>query len=105
MKTIAQQLSIKDFPFIIKDKNGNRIYFECSDGYWVKREYDSKGKVIYCEDSEGYWVKREYDSNGNKTYFENSHKTIINNRPKTTFTMKEIAQKLGVAIEALQIKD
>ena len=30
---IAQQLKIKDFPFIIKDKNGNEIYYENSDGY------------------------------------------------------------------------
>ena len=33
MKTIAQQLNITEFPFIIKDENGNRIYFEYSDGY------------------------------------------------------------------------
>jgi hypothetical protein len=30
MKTIAQQLNIKEFPFIIKDTNGNEIYFENS---------------------------------------------------------------------------
>ena len=30
MKTIAQQLNIKEFPFRIKDKNGNQIYFEDS---------------------------------------------------------------------------
>jgi hypothetical protein len=42
-KTIAQQLNIKDFPFVIKDKSGNQIYFEDSDGYWDKCEYDSEG--------------------------------------------------------------
>jgi len=126
MKTIAQQLSIKDFPFIIKDKNGKQTYFENSDGYWVKREYDSKGKVIYCEDSEGYcykfeydsngkeiysedsdgfWSKYEYDSNGNQTYYEDSDGYIIDNRPKNTFTIKEIADKLGVAVESLRIKE
>ncbi len=31
MKTIAQQLNIKDFPFTINDKDGNQIYFERSD--------------------------------------------------------------------------
>ena len=72
MKTIAQQLGIKDFPFEILDKNGKQIYFENSDGYWEKREYDSNGNVIYYETSNGYWVKQEYDSNGNKIYFENS---------------------------------
>ena len=35
MKTIAQQLNIKEFPFEIKDENGNVIY------------YDSNNNVIY----------------------------------------------------------
>ena len=61
MKTIAQQLNIKDFPFEIKDKNGNITYFE---------------------DSTGYWYKKEYDSNVNEIYFENSYGKIIDNRPK-----------------------
>ena len=72
MKTIAQQLNVTDFPFEIKDKNGNQIYSENSDGYWEKREYDSNGNVIYYETSNGYWVTQEYDSNGNRIYFENS---------------------------------
>jgi hypothetical protein len=53
MKTIAQQLNIKEFPFIIKDKNGNDTYYE-SDGYWLKSEYDSDGNAIYYENSKGY---------------------------------------------------
>tara|TARA_E500000305_G_C3830164_1_gene146960 strand:- start:189 stop:308 length:120 start_codon:yes stop_codon:yes gene_type:complete len=32
MKTIAQQLNVKGFPFKIRDKNGNEIYCETSDG-------------------------------------------------------------------------
>jgi len=92
-KTIAQQLGITDFPFEIKDKQGNliykevengfwekweydergnKIYFENSDGFWVKWEYDSNGKEIYFENSDGFWVKREYDLNGKEIYFENS---------------------------------
>jgi hypothetical protein len=43
MKTIAQQLNITEFPFIIKDKNGNETYYEDSNGGWYKREYDSNG--------------------------------------------------------------
>jgi hypothetical protein len=82
MKTIAQQLNVKEFPFEIKDKNGNRIYFEKSNGYFVKSEYDSNGNQIYFEDSDGYWYRWEYDSNGNEIYFENSDGEIEDNRPK-----------------------
>ena len=51
--TIAKQLKIKEFPFKIKDSKGNRIYWETSNGYWVKHEYDSNGNDIYWEDSNG----------------------------------------------------
>ncbi len=61
MKTISQQLNIKDFPFEIKDKNGNVLYYENSYGFWVKREYNKNGKQIYSENSDGFWLKREYD--------------------------------------------
>jgi hypothetical protein len=70
--TIAQQLKIKEFPFEIKDSDGNQIYWENSNGYWEKREYDSEGNRIYYEDSNGYWSKHEYDSNGKEIYYENS---------------------------------
>ena len=101
--TIAQQLKIKDFPFVIKDKNGNEIYhedfngdwwkmeydsnrnliyFENSNGYWWKMEFDSNGNQIYFENSYGDWDKSEYDSNGNQIYFENSYGYIKDNRPK-----------------------
>ena len=33
MKTIAQQLNVTEFPFEIKDKNGNLTYFEDSTGW------------------------------------------------------------------------
>jgi hypothetical protein len=76
MKTIAQQLRVKEFPFILKDKNNNRIYYENSDGYWSKQEFDSKNNEIYWENSKG---------------------SIIDNRPKSTpeFTMQELVAKLG----------
>ena len=82
MKTIAQQLNIKEFPFRIKDKSGNQIYCEYSDGFWWKREYDSNGNEIYWENSTGYWCKWEYDSNGNRIYYEDSTGYIVDNRPK-----------------------
>jgi hypothetical protein len=83
MKTISQQLNIKDFPFEIKDKNGKEIYYENSNGYWYKLEYDKNGKQIYYEDSTGFWVKREYDKNGNEIYYENIDGKIKDKRPKT----------------------
>jgi uncharacterized membrane protein len=83
MKTIAQQLNVKEFPFVIKDSQGNRIYFEDSEGYWSKREYDSHGNQIYYEDSNGYWSKSEYDDNGREIYFEDSDGKAFDNRPKS----------------------
>jgi len=82
MKTIAQQLNVKDFPFEIKDKNGNEIYYEYSDGFWVKSEYNSNRNKIYSETSDGFWAKREYDSNGKKIYYETSDGDVEDNRPK-----------------------
>ena len=59
------------------DADGNETYFENDDGYWRKREHDSNGRRTYYEDSDGYWCKQEYDDDGNETYYENSkgHKT------------------------------
>jgi hypothetical protein len=82
MKTIAQQLNIKDFPFEIKDKNGNLIYWENSYGYWYKREFDSDGNKIYYENSDGVWVKWEYDSDGTQIYYEDSTGLVYDRRSK-----------------------
>ena len=70
--TIAQQLKIKEFPFIIRNKDGDKIYYETSKGKWTKSEYDSNAKQTYYEDYTGYCIKYEYDSNGNLIYWENS---------------------------------
>jgi uncharacterized membrane protein len=106
MKTIAQQLKIKEFPFEIKDSKGqNCIYFENSNGYWSKHEYNSNGNLIYYESSNGYWSKAHYDSNGKEIYFENSIGTIKDLRPKTVeLTMDEIAKKFGIDVNNLKIK-
>ena len=37
----------------IRDKNGNLIYFEASNGFWAKWEQNSQGRLIYAEDSDG----------------------------------------------------
>ena len=82
MKTIAEQLNIKEFPFVIKDKNGNKIYWEDENGYWIKTEYDSKGNKIYWEDSNGY----------------KSDKRV------TELTLDQIAEKFGIEVSRLKIK-
>jgi hypothetical protein len=50
----------------------HRIYYELSDGYWCKREFNSYNKCISYEDSNKYWVKYDYDENGNLIYCETS---------------------------------
>ena len=65
------------------DSQGNQIYFENSKGYWVKMEYDSQGNEIYSENSGGFWTKWEYDSQGNQIYFENSYGIIEDKRLKS----------------------
>ena len=57
-KTIAQQLNIKEFPVEIKDKNGNEIYWENSNGDWYRREYDSYGNETHYENSKGFIENR-----------------------------------------------
>ena len=126
-KTIAQQLNIKTFPFEIKDGKGKIIYFENSDGFWSKREYNDKGNVIYYkssnrfwdkykyddkenviyyENSDGYWHKWEYDDKGNEIYYENSIGRVRDNRPKSNveLTLDEIANKFNIDVSQLKIK-
>jgi hypothetical protein len=127
-ETITQFLKIKDFPFRIKDENGNEIYSECSNGYWIKKEYNSNGKLIYYEDSygcwtkseydsdgnviyiecsTGFWCKKEYDLNGKEIYWENSNGIFYDNRPKPVveMTLQEIADKLGMDVKSIRIKE
>ena len=51
--TIAQQLKIKEFPFEIRNNEGNLVYYEDSNGYWSKQEFDDWGNRVYYEDSDG----------------------------------------------------
>ncbi len=64
----------------VYDEQGNQIYYENSNGDWVKYEYDNDGNEIYFENSKGYWEKYEYDNDGNEIYYENSNGDIIDNR-------------------------
>ena len=95
MKTIAQQLNIKSFPFEIHDTNGNRIYYEDSTGSWYKIEYDTNGNLVYYEDSNGCIIG---------VYVSNYY--IRDNRPKPVkeYSMDEIAAKFGIPVEHLKIK-
>lgn len=103
--TIAQQLNVKDFPFEIRDSNGNKIYWEDSDGIWSKREFDCNGNEAYYEDSNGYWLKSEYDSNGNKIYYENSNGKIIDKRPKTDVQKAiDLLTKEGLLVDGKILK-
>ena len=126
MQTIAQQLKVKQFPFVINnangkviyyessggywvkyeyDTNGNQIYHENSDGYWWKSEYDTNGKEIYCESSDGCWWKKEYDTNGKEIYWEDSDGIIYDDRPKTVeLIIDKIAAKFGINVSNLKIK-
>ena len=101
MTTIAQQLNIQQFPFRIKDSKGNQIYYEYSNGYWCRSEFDSNGNTIYSENSYGFWIKREYNSKGKEIYFENSDGRIIDKRPKQVveLTMEELVQRLGYEVK------
>ncbi len=104
--TLAQQLNVTDFPFVINDKDGNRIYYETSVGYWTKREYDAHGRDIRFENSAGYWFKRERDAHGNSIYHEDSYGTVIDRRPKQVeLTLQQIADKMGIKVEQLRIKE
>ena len=95
MKTIAQQLNIKEFPFIIKDKTGNEIYSEDSNGFWYKNEFDSSGNEIYSEDSNGFWFRREFDLSGNEIYYEDSTGVLKDDHFIPEYTMEELVEKLG----------
>jgi len=125
--TIAKQLKITEYPFEIKDSEGNLIYLEDSKGYWFKREYDSKGKEIYWENSDGawgksefdsegnriyyesssgFWEKRKYDSNGKEIYWETSNGVIIDNRPKTEIQKAiELLEKEGLIVDGKILKN
>jgi hypothetical protein len=126
-ETIAQLLKIKDFPFSIEDKNNKLIYYENSNGFWSKTEYDQNDKLIYLEDSDGYWskterdqdgkeiyyensdgfwAKTEYDQDGNRIYYEDSNGNITAKRPKIIeLILQEVADKLDMDVKNLRIKD
>lgn len=55
-KVYGQPVTIKGNR--VYDTNGNQMYYENSDGYWVKREYGINGSLIYYEDIDGVILHR-----------------------------------------------
>jgi len=105
MKTIAQQLNIKEFPFEIKNSRGNLIYKEEEDGEWSRWERDGNREIIYYEDSSGYWEKWERDDKGNQIYYENSKGEIEDNRPSpepTTHITLQHCLDRGFTVEKIE---
>jgi len=67
----------------IFNKKGLLLYYETSNGYWVRREYNENGKTLYYVNSEGLWIKQEFDDNGGIIYRETSSDGILlDNRNK-----------------------
>ena len=51
--TLKKSLKNQEFPKELFDKNRNQIYWENSNGFWIKKEYDSNNNLIYWEHSDG----------------------------------------------------
>ena len=95
--TIAEQLNVTEFPFIIPDARGNEIYREGSNKYWYKQEFDLNNNQTSFLDSLNYSYKEEFDSNNKRVYYENSRGMIIDKRPKSIpeYTIEELTQMIG----------
>ena len=50
-----------EYPIELFDKNGNRVYYQDSDGYFEKSEYDSHNKEKCFENSNGFRAKYKYE--------------------------------------------
>lgn len=95
----GKELDIQ-YPIILKDKDGNEVYFEASDGYLAKREY-ADGKVV-CYETSDCWLKREYVA-GKEVYYEDSDGYIIDNRVKAKdMTVAEIEAELGYKVKVVK---
>ena len=68
-QTIAQQLNVTKFPFIIDTKEIR--YYEDKEG-WSRMEFNERGSLTYSEDSTGFWRRKEYNKEGDEIYLEES---------------------------------
>ena len=69
--------------FRLYDRDGNTVYHEDPDGYWIKKMLNDGGRVIYCEYLDGFWWKYEFDKNGRKIYCEDSDNGVIFDKRST----------------------
>ena len=84
LSEIYKELGIAfSFPIKIWNVNGYQTYYEDSDGYWDRYEYDANGKVTYYENSDDCWYKSERVANGYETYYEDSD-GVKRGTPKST---------------------
>ena len=100
LSEIYKELGIAfTFPIVIKDANGNPTYYEDSDSYSERWEYDAKGNNTYFEDSSGFSERWEYDSNGKRTYCEHS----FGNKKGTPHSAKTCEGKV-VEVDGIKYK-
>lgn len=61
MKSIANIIHYKYSHLEILDKNGNLSYYETTDGFWRKSEFNENSDIIYYEYSDGeiYDIRNE----------------------------------------------
>lgn len=104
--TIAQQLKITSFPFIITDHEGREIYLEHDNGEWCKRAFNSRFCTFF-ESSDGFWGKYGYDENGYLIYKETSTQgVVIDRRPKTEIQKAiELLTKEGLLVDGKILKN
>ena len=69
--TKAQELGITEFPYIEYDSNGNKVYVEIEDGFWIKSIFNEKNQITYLEKYNGTFQNWKYDEN-NSVFYENS---------------------------------
>ena len=94
--TKAQELGIKQFPYVEKTNNGLDTYLEHKDGFWYKYEHNENGDIIYYEDSNGLITDKRPKQNINNA----SHNALEDY--KLIFALKDIALKSHFPISTLK---
>ncbi len=59
--TVGQLLKTKKFPLYLYDSFDNLVYYETSNGWWYREEYDENNKCIEYENSYGHLNNAETD--------------------------------------------